>query len=351
MRSAPTSDLIVSPPRVADGVFIAWHPYSRRAQLFSEKFGLRLHLVHTLKRRYYLAPARYVLQAVRTGRLLRRERPRLIFVQNPPIFAALVVYVYARLAGAHYLIDAHSGALLAPWWRWSRPLHGFLSRRAVTTIVTNEHLREVVTGWGAEAFIVADIPTEFPAGSPPRLADGFRIAVINTFSPDEPLAEVMQAAATLPEVHFYITGDPIRAKRAILAARPANAHFTGFLPDPAYFGLLRSVDGILVLTTNDHTMQRGACEAVSLGVPVITSDWPLLRAYFPKGTIHVDNSRDGISAGIMQLRQAGARLRDEIAALRVERQEEWRQKHLALNALIAEALGPDARPASRGARQ
>ena len=193
MSTAAATDTTVSPPLVLDGVFIAWHPYSRRAQLFSEKFGLRLHLVHTLKRRYYLAPARYVLQAARTWRLLRRERPRLIFVQNPPIFAALVVYWYARLAGAHYLIDAHSGALLAPWWQWSLPLHGFLSRRAITTIVTNEHLRELVTGWGAEAFIVADIPTEFPAGSPPQLADGFRIAVINTFAPDEPLAEVMQA--------------------------------------------------------------------------------------------------------------------------------------------------------------
>ena len=34
------------------------------------------------------------------------------------------------------------------------------------------------------------------------------------------------------------------------------------------------MDGILALTTHDHTMQRGACEAVSLGVPIITSDWP-----------------------------------------------------------------------------
>jgi glycosyltransferase involved in cell wall biosynthesis len=316
------------------GVFIAWHAYSRRAQLLSEKFGLRPHLISVLKRRYALAPLRYALQAWQTLAILRRERPRVIFVQTPPVFAPAVVMLYAGLVGARVVIDAHSGARLAPWWRWSLPLQAWLSRRAVTTIVTNEHLQAQVRAWGAHSLIVADIPTTFPEGIPPPASQRFTVVVINTFSPDEPLEAVIAAAASLPEVQFFVTGDPIRAKAGLLAQCPPNVQFTGFLPDANYIGLLRSADGIMALTTHDHTMQRGACEAVSLGRPIITSDWPLLRDYFDKGTVHVDNSAAGIRAGVVQLQAEHGRLLDEISELQAERRVEWREKQAALVALV-----------------
>jgi len=107
---------------MTEGLFIAWHPFSRRGQLLSEKFRLRLYLIHALKRRYLLAPIRYVLQTIKTFGVLAHEKPRLVFVQNPPIFAVIVVYVYARLWKARYIIDSHTGALLAPWWKWSSTL-------------------------------------------------------------------------------------------------------------------------------------------------------------------------------------------------------------------------------------
>ena len=82
-------------------------------------------------------------------------------------------------------------------------------------------------------------------------------------------------------------------------------------------------------------MQRGACEAVSLGVPIITSDWPLLRSYFHQGTIHVANTADGIREGVLRLQAEQARLQNEIRELQEERRSEWRLKHAALAALIA----------------
>jgi glycosyltransferase involved in cell wall biosynthesis len=310
----------------------------------SEKFGLKLYLVHSLKRRYFLAPLRYVLQTLQTLVILLRERPRLIFVQSPPVFAPLVVMAYAWLARAQVVIDAHSGALISPLWRWSLPLHAALSRRAAATIITNEHLQQQVASWGARTFIIADIPTVFPEGIRPPLPAGLSLVVINTFSPDEPLEAVMQAAASLPQVSFFVTGDPIRASRAVLERCPANVRFTGFLPDPNYIGLLRAVDGVLVLTTDDHTMQRGACEAVSLGVPIITSDWPILRDYFHQGTIHVNNTPEGIRQGVLQLAEDKARLQREILDLQAERRAEWRVKHAALAALLQGAPAADTLP-------
>lgn len=321
-------------------LFVSWISYSRRSQLIADKFGMKLYLIHSLKRRPFLAPLRYILQAIKTLRILIRERPEVVFVQNPPIFAVLVVYLYSRAAQAAYIIDAHTTALLGSMWQWSMPLHAFLSRRAITTIVTNEHLAGLVKGWGARAFIIADIPAELPQGRPFAVNNSFSLAVINTFSSDEPLDEVLKAATALPEVQFYITGDPVQAKKTFEQAPPSNVKFTGFLPDEDYLGLLRAVQAIVVLTTRNHTMQRGACEAVSLGKPVITSDWPLLRSYFHKGTIHVDNTSQGIQAGIVKMQEERETLEKEIALLQQERQSEWKEKYAALTRLIEDNLAP-----------
>jgi glycosyltransferase involved in cell wall biosynthesis len=283
-----------------------------------------------LQRRFFLAPLRYLLQALKTIRVLWRERPAVTFVQNPPIFPALLVYLYAWLTGTAYVIDSHSGALLAPWWRWTLPLHAFLSRRARTTLVTNEYLAAMVRRWGAEAYVLADIPAVFLPGTPFPVTGAFNVAVINSFSPDEPVGELLSAAAALPDVAFYITGDPIRAKESYLTQHSPNVHFTGFLPDEAYIGLLRTVQAVVVLTTDNHTMQRGACEALWLGQPILISDWPLLRSYFHKGAVYVANTRDGITEGLRYLRTVLPRLKAEMAQLQQERRATWEADYRAL---------------------
>jgi hypothetical protein len=84
-------------------------------------------------------------------------------------------------------------------------------------------------------------------------------------------------------------------------------------------------------------LQWGACEAISLGKPVITSDWPFLKEYFHKGTVHVDNSIEGIYQGVVQLRQEWERYDQEAKELRQERQLEWAQKQAELMRMIHQA--------------
>ena len=113
------------------------------------------------------------------------------------------------------------------------------------------------------------------------------------------MACFLDAAQQLPEIHFYITGK-LNSKAAPFLdnCTAENIHFTDFIPDDEYHGLLVKSDLIAVLTTRDHTMQRGAYEAIYLGKPVLTSDWNLLRSNFPKGAVFVDNSSSGIIHGL-----------------------------------------------------
>lgn len=315
-------------------LFIAWIFFSRRSQLLAEKFDIKLFLVQALKHKYFLSPVRYVLQFIKTIKILFCESPKIIFVQNPPIFAVLTVYFYTKIKNADFIIDSHTGALTAPWWKWSLPLHAFLSRRALMTIVTNKYLENMVKSWRAKTFIIADIPTDFQRGKIFSTKGEYNIAVINTFSPDEPMEQILEAASYLPDIFFYITGDTIRAKEKYLNSHSENIEFTGFLPDDKYIGLLRNVQAVLVLTNDNYTMQRGACEAVSLGKPIITSDWPTLREYFNKGTIFVDNTSKGIKEGILSCQRQEDTLKNEILLLREERWEEWNEKYKHFKTLL-----------------
>ena len=323
-------------------VFLVWGPPSHgpRSQVFASELGIEeLHFIYaTTKRGLLSAPLKYGYQAVQTLRLLFRKRPKIVFVQSPPSLAVLFVYIYCALTNSRYLVDAHSAALLLPYWTRPVWLHSFLARQAVTTIVTNEHFQNTINAWGGSAFILRDIPTTFPLADAYRLNGNFSVVVVNTFSTDEPLQEVLEAAANLDGIQFYVTGKKSGAGQAVLAEVPGNVHLTDFLPAESYYALLNASQAVMCLTRRNHTMQRGACEALSLGKPIITSDWPLLRMYFHKGTVHVPNTSDGIRQGVLRMKKHYGLFQAEIKALQIEQQQEWHDKFVALTALIRASI-------------
>lgn len=67
-----------------------------------------------------------------------------------------------------------------------------------------------------------------------------------------------------------------------------------------------------------------------MGKPIITSDWPLLRTYFSKGTVHVTADADAISDGTRRLIADHERYREEIRQLRAEQAREWETARAAL---------------------
>src|SRR5437899_12876140 len=62
----------------------------------------------------YFAPLRYVALFLKTLILLLRERPGVVYAQNPPIFCPLTCLIYSRLAGKKLLPDHHSVWQLKP---------------------------------------------------------------------------------------------------------------------------------------------------------------------------------------------------------------------------------------------
>ena len=334
----------VTPDQVA---FIVWGPpeLGPRSTVLARELGLRppAFLSSVTRRGWLAAPAKYAYQALATVRLLRRDRPRVVVVQSPPSWAVAVVGIDARLRGTRYLVDAHSAAFTERIWRWPGPFHALFTRAAIATLVTGEVLARAVRADGGRAIILADIPTDFDVPLVRHPEGPFTVAVVNTFAADEPLDALIEAAGRHPAVQFRITGRVGPARGATVAAAPPNVAFTGFLPDAEYHRLLAGAHAVACLTTRDHTMQRGACEALSLERPILTSDWPILRAYFERGTVHVANTPDGIADGIGRLVEGYERLNTEIADLAALRRREWTARRAQLRTLIGLTPDDDAR--------
>jgi glycosyltransferase involved in cell wall biosynthesis len=332
-----------------DALFLVWGTPSQgpRSRVFAKELGIEAAFVYSTTRRGLVtAPFRYASQAVKTLFLLSRRRPRVVFVQSPPSFAVMFVALYCGLTGASFLVDAHSGAMQSPYWTRPRWLHALLARRAVATIVTNQRFADIIHGSGGRSLVIRDIPTTFPGGRGRSTGADFNVLVVNTFSADEPLSELVAAATEVPEATFHVTGDTRRGR--IPPGRPGNVRFTGFLPTEAYYDLMASSDAVMCLTTRDDTMQRGACEALSIGRPIITSNWPLLRDYFRKGTVHVDNGAIGIRDGVRAMMRDHSRYEAEIASLQVEQRREWVRALGSLVRLVDSSLARGADHRARG---
>ena len=303
-------------------VFITWYPYCRRSDALAEQIGATSYLVHFLRfKAPLLAPFKYVLQTLKTALILLQERPAGVLVANPPVVAPLIVWIGSLFLGYRFIVDAHSGAFQHVRWSWSRPIQRFLSRRALATIVTNDAMAAIVQGWGGRTQMVQDLSLDLNPAGPASKHERFHIVFVCTYSIDEPVGEVVEAARILSDVEFSFTGDPSYARRGFRESLPENICLTGFVPDSDYLAILRGADAILVLTREDNTMQRGGYEAVALEKPLITSNWPLLKHIFAAGTVHVDNSPGEIVEAVRRIQSKPKEFRAEMAVHRRIRAE------------------------------
>ncbi len=320
-------------------IYISWATDCTRSDGIAKKLGGKSFMIYSpfWGSRYATIIFKYISHTIKTLRVLQREKPRFVFVMTPPVVACFPVWLYTRLTGGAYAIDAHTAAFLDPRWRAVIALHRFFSRRARTTIVTNDYLKNIVTSWRANATIVTDVPIEFGEPKAKELRGKCKMTFVSSFTPDEPLPIFLQAAARLPDIQFYVTGDFRAAAPEILQAKPLNVEFTGFLSKPEYAGLLKQSDAVICLTTLDHAMQRGAYEAVYLGKPVVTSNTDVLRRSFTKGVVHVDGSVDGIVEGILKMRANLKLYEDEVQQLRAEKLHRWQTVEQELRTLMLRA--------------
>jgi glycosyltransferase involved in cell wall biosynthesis len=316
--------------------FISWAEYCSRSDNIARELGGSSHMVYcgSLGSNIFTVWLKYVIQFFKTQYVLFTNRPDVVFVMTPPVFAVLSIYFYSFLRSISYIIDAHTAAFLLPRWKYLQWLQRFLCRRAITTIVTNEYLADQVESGGGHATIIRDVPVIYDITEQFFTNDKFSIAVVCSFNYDEPIEEIFEAARQLSDIQFYMTGNPKDLAPYLASIVPENVTLTGFLSNSAYMSLLTKANAVMTLTTRDHTMLRGAYEAVYHGTPVIISNWQLLKYAFPHGAIHINNSSEEIVKAVRDMQIHHNLYKVDVLKLREEKYKEWEKQKNMLSTLM-----------------
>jgi len=330
-EAAPTT----SPP--IRGAFVSWAKL-RRADTIAAGLGIPSHTIKYFHRGtpLLLTLCKYFLQTLRTLWILAMDRPRVVLVTCPPVFAMVPVFFYAVVFRARYVIDFHSGSFLEPEWRRWQWLQRFFARRATLSLVHNSDNARVAEEWGIRHLVFPSLPPDLPAGtlSPGRGSPegSARAVYICSFKSDEPVDALLEAARKCPQVALYITG---RAPEGLASRLPPNVKLTGFLSEEDYNDLLAGAEVVIALTTRPGTLLYGAQEAIALGKPLVLSRTPTLETHFTGAAVFSDNTADALRAGILD---AVAR-RSELEAAMREFRARYAAEGQARLARLREAVG------------
>jgi glycosyltransferase involved in cell wall biosynthesis len=232
-----------------------------------------------------------------------------------------------------YVIDAHTGAFRDDTWLARRYRHQFsqLAKNALVTLVHNEGLVPLAFELGIR-HLVMEMAVPEPAQVEPESLQHPAVAVVCGYGRDEPLAELLGAARSLPDVTFYLSGNcpgtPPRAKNLVL---------TGFRTEPDYWRLLKGCDAVVVLTTRESTILSGAYEGLAAGKPLVLSRTATLEQAFARGAVLVENRPDGIAAGIRQALGRAGDLAAQGHVLAAEKRRIWDRQFRAFQRILAEA--------------
>jgi hypothetical protein len=299
---------------------LSWSEH-RRMQELCAGLGLELVVLKTRRR----GALRYLILSARTIGLLLRRRVKVLLIQNPSLTLGALTALLRPVLDFQLIVDAHNEAVTPYINRqgWVRRLSYWVIRNSELTIVTNRQLARIIEAQGGRAFTLPDRVPSAPAPSAaPALAGPFNVVLIATYAADEPIAEVFEAVRGT-DMQLYVTGNPKKLDPAVAATAPGNVHFTGFLEESAYWGLLNSADGIIDLTLMDDCLVCGAYEALAIGKPMLLSKNTASVELFGDAAAFTDNSAADIRRALDALRRRQTELAAAALIKRGEMAERW----------------------------
>lgn len=316
-----------------DVVHVTWQRHGGRAEEIAHALGGQaLHVHPAGMGRRHLVPLRYAVSLALTVAGLVRLRPRSVIVTNPPVFPGVAVALYCAATRRPFVLDSHPGSFgvkqnvvaqrLLAVTRW-------LARRAAAVMVTVDEYAELVRSWGGRGLVVHEAPPLWQVPPVPK-GDRPRVLYVGVFSNDEPVEEVVRAAALLPDVDIAITGDLEKCPPALRAEAGPNVHFVGFLGPAGYAAEFARADAVITLTTEPTSIMRSAYEAVYARRPLVTSDWPSLRAVFAHAHLAA-NEAHALAGAVREALEDGP---DVLEAARGQQQQRWEQQLAGLRTAL-----------------
>jgi len=242
---------------------------------------------------------RYILCIVKTFLLLIKEKPKVVFAQNPSVILNLFLLILRPIFQFKILSDAHFGGVEA--YNGSRIFQKILdynNRCMDAVIVTNmEHARHIERV-GGKAFVCEDPLPDLSRFYKPNMDGEKNVFFICSYAIDEPYTIAFDAARLLFDegYRFHVSGN--YQKVGIDPKMYPHIHFLGFVSESEFYKTLFQSQVVLDLTSRENCLVCGAYEAMSALKPLVTSDRLVLRQYFNRGTVFSEHNLQSIADSV-----------------------------------------------------
>lgn len=335
--------------KFTDPVWISWEDH-RRSRELSEAFDAKYIPLLCNAPRW----KRYPYLTLKTIGFLLKERPSLIFCQNPSIVLSSLLVFLKPIFRYKLIVDRHSNFKFEHElsknikWLLFHWLSRFTIKKSDLTIVTNEYLKEVCESFGGTAFVLPDkLPdmslceSKNEIGSLKLEGNFIHVMVVTTFNEDEPITEIVRSMEFLPaNFRLYLTGNYKKyySEHEKKDLEGKGIFLTGFLSESDYKSLMNLSDVVLVLTLKEHILNCGAYEALSLRKPYVISDTNALRDYFKKGCVYVKPLASEIASGLKTASENREIMVNEINLFIPELEKNWESRFDEIVRFREEAL-------------
>jgi len=330
--------------------FVIWAREVKLSQFLGKSLDAKIIVSYRKKWGNINIPAffRYMIQGADTYKKLRKLRPQIIFVQNPPILAVLVVYIYCLLNRVSYTIDSHTAFLDKKWahFHW---LQKFLSHRAILNTFHNyRNLEFAQKKWGIEngrvlqfynpkSDEILDNNEKLPDFISKKLAGqlGLKIFMVNRFAGDDAWKEVIETAKLMPENLFFITGDYTKMSGL---EYPKNVVLTGYINHKKFMKLMDRCDVVLALTKRKDTVLWSIRETMALKKPFVTTDNEVLRHYFSEVALFSDMASDSLKEKIEEAWNRRFEIKGKIESFLAKDLLRWEKDIESINKIIEDSI-------------
>jgi len=272
---------------------------------------------------------RHLFSSIWTIKFLMKNELEIIFLHYSYLLL-LIVILYKKISRQKVVViaDCHNKAL-------RRKLNGvgaflyeklkkFSFNNTDITIITNKGMIKDITSYNDNYFILPDKIPEFKVDIDHEKTYKYCV-YISSFSVDEPIEEVIDAAKILGDsVRLYWTGkksSELFKNKQI----PKNIIFTGYLHYDDYYKLISNADCLLLLTTEDDCLQCGAYEGLNAGVPMVISDNNASREYFENSAIYTEITPQAISNAILNAIDNKSLIEDSSRYIKEKRENEFKK--------------------------
>lgn len=311
-------------------VWITWERQLRNRSM-ADKLNVKLYEIVISGNRV----KRYLVGVSRTVSIILRNRPQIVFAQNPSIVLTVLLIFVRPLFRYKYIIDSHFGGVEA--YRGNKLIQkvlDFCNRVTDLVIVTNAGHEAYVRFIGGKPFVCQDPLPDISRFYCAEEANGKSVLFICSFDIDEPYVNVLEAARGLVDDGFAISVSGNYSKVNIRPEDYPQVNFLGFLPEDLFYRKLFESHVIVDLTTYENCLVCGAYEAMAAEKPLVTSDTLALRQYFDKGAVFSREEPKSISEAIRYAFANRTTLKNEVSKWRERARMENDRKILELRSLI-----------------